>query len=89
VIVVAPGPFASNPDVTRRIMKQSFVARLGVLSSREITLRILSGADRGQNVIVPGIMNRLNQFLMRFTPESLRLSLMEKVIKRELVIGKA
>jgi len=89
VVVVAPGPFASNPDVTRRIMKQSFVARLGVLTSREITLRILSGAERGENVIVPGIMNRLNQFLIRFTPESLRLSLMDKVLKRELVIGKA
>ncbi len=87
VIVVTPGPFASNPDVTRRIMKQSFIARLGVLSSREITLRILAGAERGENVIVPGIMNRLNRFLIKFTPESVRLSFMDKVLQRELTVN--
>lgn len=84
VVVVAPGPFISNADVAKRIMKQSFIARLGVLSAREITLKALKGAEKGQNVIIPGIWNRLNRLLMQLVPEDIRLSVLSNVLKREL-----
>lgn len=84
VVVVAPGPFISNPDVARRIMKQSFIARLGVLSARQITLKALSGAEKGRQVIIPGIWNKLNRWLMQWVPENFRLNFMSNIIKREL-----
>jgi uncharacterized protein len=84
VVVVAPGPFISNPDVAKRIMKQGYLARLGVLSPREITRKVFTGAERGHQVIVPGLWNKVNRLLMRWVPEKLRLSFMSGVFKREL-----
>lgn len=84
VVVVAPGPFISNADVAKRIMKQSFIARLGVLTAREITLKALKGAENGQSVIIPGIWNQFNHWLMKWVPEGLRLDFMSTILKREL-----
>jgi uncharacterized protein len=84
VVVVAPGPFVSNPDVARRIMKQSFIARLGVLTTNEITRQVFSGAEHGQDVIVPGFWNKFNRFLIRWVPEYFRLSLMSGILKKEI-----
>ena len=84
VVVVAPGPFISNPDVAKRIMKQGILARLGVLSASEITQQALEGAEHGDEVIVPGWWNKFNRFLMRWVPEKVRLAIMDGVIKREM-----
>jgi len=84
VVVVAPGPFVSNPDVACRIMKQSFIARLGVLTTNEITRQVFSGAEHGQDVIVPGFWNKFNRFLIRWVPEYFRLSLMSGILKKEI-----
>jgi short-subunit dehydrogenase len=84
VVVVAPGPFISNADVASRIGKQGILARLGVLTTGEISRQAFSGADHGHEVIVPGIWNKFNRNLMRWVPEKFRLSLMASVFKREL-----
>jgi hypothetical protein len=84
VVVVAPGPFISNLDVASRIRKQSLLGKLGVLSTLEITRQALSGAEHGQEVIVPGLWNKFNKYLMRWVPENMRLAFMEGVFKREL-----
>ena len=84
VVVVTPGPIVTNPDVAMRIIRQGALGRIGLLTAGEITRRALDGAARGKEVIVPGIMNRLNRFLLKFAPESWRLSLMDKVLRREL-----
>jgi short-subunit dehydrogenase len=84
VVVVTPGPIMTNPDVAMRIMRQGILGRIGLLTAGEITRMALNGAARGKEVIVPGIMNRLNRFLLKFAPESWRLSLMDKVLRREL-----
>jgi hypothetical protein len=86
VVVVTPGQIMTNPDVTMRIMKQGLLGRLGLLTAGQITRIALKGAENGKEVIVPGFMNRLNRFLIRFTPESWRLSLMDKVLQKELKI---
>jgi len=86
VVVVTPGQIMTNPEVTMRIMKQGILGRLGLLTAGQITRIALEGAEQGKEVIVPGIMNRLNRFLIKFTPESWRLSLMDKVLQKELTI---
>jgi short-subunit dehydrogenase len=85
VVVVAPGPFISNSDVSGRILKQSFLARLGVLTVREITRKAINGAEQGQKVIVPGLWNKINRSLLRWIPEEVSLSLMSGVMKREIL----
>jgi uncharacterized protein len=84
VVVLAPGPFISNQDVFRRIMKQGFLARLGVMTAREITRQAISGAENGRYVIVPGIWNKFNRFLLRWVPEDFRLYMMAGIIRKEL-----
>ncbi len=84
VVVLAPGPFVSNPDVTKRIMKHGRLARLGVLTARQISREAVSGAESGRAVIIPGFWNKLNRHLMRWAPENLVLFLMSRTIKKEI-----
>ncbi len=86
VVVVTPGPIMTNPDVAMRILKQGFLGRIGLLTAGQITRQALDGAENGKEVIVPGFMNRLNRFLIKWTPESWRLSLMDKVLRKELTM---
>ena len=84
VAVIAPGPFPSNPDVAGRIMNQGAIARLGVLKPEEITRQAMKKLDKGRNVIIPGIWNKINRVLMHWIPERIRLSILCGVMAREL-----
>jgi hypothetical protein len=86
VVVVTPGPIVTNPDVAMRIIKQGALGRIGLLTAGQIAHIAIEGALNGEEVIVPGFMNRLNRFLTRFTPESWRLSMMDKVLQKELIV---
>ncbi len=85
VVVVAPGPIVTNPDVALRIIRQGALGRIGLLTAGRISKLALDGAEQGREVIVPGFMNRLNRFLLKYAPESWRLALMGKVLEKELV----
>jgi short-subunit dehydrogenase len=89
VVVVTPGPIITNPDVAMRIISQGFLGRIGLLTAGQITRLALDGAEKGKEVIVPGFSNRLNRFLARVTPESWRLSLMDKVLQKELALKRS
>jgi short-subunit dehydrogenase len=84
VTVVTPGPIVTNPDVSMRIIKQGALARIGLLTAGEIARLTLDGAEKGKGVVVPGIMSRINRFLLRWFPESWRMALMSRVIRKEL-----
>ncbi|MFO7613122.1 MAG: SDR family NAD(P)-dependent oxidoreductase [Bacteroidales bacterium] len=84
VVVVTPGPIVTNTDVAMRIISQGFLCRIGLLTAGKITRLALNGAARGREVIVPGLINKLNRFLMRWMPENWTLSLMSGVIQKEI-----
>jgi hypothetical protein len=84
VVVVTPGPIVTNPDVALRIIRQGALGRIGLLTAGKISRLALDGAEKGKEVIVPGFMNRLNRFLLKWAPESWRLSLMDRVLQKEL-----
>jgi hypothetical protein len=86
VVVVAPGPIITNPDVAMRIITQGFLGRIGLLTAGQITRLALDGAENGKEVIIPGFTNKLNRILARWIPESWRLSLMDKVLQKELAL---
>lgn len=86
VVVVTPGPIMTNMDVAMRIIKQGFLGRIGLLTAGQITRLAIDGAEKGKQVIVPGFMNRFNRFLIHWTPESWRLTLMDKVLRNELPV---
>jgi short-subunit dehydrogenase len=84
VTVVTPGPIVTNPDVSMRIITQGAMARIGLLTAGKIARMALDGAERGKKVVVPGLMSRINRFLLRWFPESWRMALMSRVIRKEL-----
>jgi hypothetical protein len=87
VVVLAPGPIVTNPDVATRIFSQGALVRIGLLSAGTIARMALSAAARGKEVVVPGFMDRLNRFLLRWAPESWRMSLMDKMLQKELTVN--
>ncbi|HSG67101.1 MAG TPA: SDR family NAD(P)-dependent oxidoreductase [Bacteroidales bacterium] len=87
VTVVTPGPIVTNPDVALRIMTQGGLGRLGLLTAGKIARLALDGAAKRRVVIVPGIMSRVNRFLLRWFPESWQLSLMSRIFEKELDYG--
>ena len=84
VAAVHPGPILTNPDVTLRIIRQGAAGKVGLLRASEIARIAVDGIRRGKEVIVPGIMNKFNLFLIRIVPEQIRLNLVSKVIRREI-----
>ncbi len=87
VVVVNPGPMVTNPDVAMRLLSQGWVARLGMLTAGEVAKAAMDGAEAGRNVIVPGLMSKINRMLLRLTPERLRFMLMSRVLHNELDTG--
>jgi uncharacterized protein len=86
VVVVNPGQIVTNPDVTLRIMKQGVLGKIGLLTAGKIARISLSSAENGKEVIVPGFINKLNRFLIKWLPESIRLTLLERACRKELTI---
>lgn len=84
VIVVNPGQFSTNSDVACRIINQGFLGKIGLLTARNIACIAISGAEHGKEVVVPGFLNKINQRLIRWIPEFIRLNLLEKIFRREL-----
>ena len=89
ISVVHPGPMLTNFDTSRRIMEQGALARLGLLSPEVTAEKALSRALAGQGVIVPGLGNKIQYFIMRLLPTSWQASLASGVVRRELGITPA
>jgi short-subunit dehydrogenase len=86
VAVVNPGQIVTNPDVTMRIMHQGMLGKIGLLTAGRIARIAVSSAESGKEVIVPGTMNKINRFLIKWVPEFIRLALMEKTCRKELAL---
>lgn len=84
VSVVHPGPMLTNVDVTERIIRQGWLARLSLLSTSEVVNISLAEMKMGKAMIIPGIANKMLYVAMRYLPDSLRLSLAARVVKREV-----
>lgn len=84
VAVVHPGPMLTNPDITERIIKQGWLAKLSLLSTSDVVNISLSQMKKGRTVIIPGIANKLLYWIMRYFPEDVRLTLASRVLKREV-----
>lgn len=86
VVVVNPGQINTNSEVASRITCQGFLGRIGLLTARSIASIVVSSAERGKEVVIPGFLNKINRWLIRWTPEFLRLHLLERIFRRELTI---
>jgi uncharacterized protein len=84
VSVLYPGPIMTNCNTSRRIIHQGMKGKMGLLSTSDIARIALKKTMAGYPVIIPGIMNKLNQFLMWFLPLGFRLRIVSKEVKKEM-----
>lgn len=85
VVVVNPGQIVTNPDVTLRVIMQGFLGKISLLTAGKIARIALAASEKGKNVIIPGFFNKVSRLLIRLTPEFIRLNLLEKTFRRELL----
>jgi short-subunit dehydrogenase len=84
VSVLYPGPIMTNCNTSRRIIHQGMKGKMGLLSTSDIARVALKKTMARYPVIIPGIMNKLNQFLMWFLPLGFRLRIVSKEVKKEM-----
>lgn len=84
VSVIHPGPMKTNPDVTKRIEKQGFFGRIGLVSPGKMGYIAVNQMLKRDSLIIPGFLNKINWLLIHLIPIWIRLNLLSNVIKREL-----
>lgn len=84
VSVLYPGPIMTNSSVSRRIIGLGARGKVGLLSTDEIARLALRKALRGRSIIVPGIMNRISQYLLGWVPTGWKLKIVSREVRREL-----
>jgi len=85
VSVVNPGPMKTNGEVTDRINKQSILAKLGLQTPAEVAKISIRQLFKKDTMIMLNTMNGFIWLLLRIVPIWIRLPLMTRFAKRELV----
>jgi len=82
--VVNPGPMRTNQDVSSRIDRQNFLARLGIQSPERVAFLSVRQLFRKDTMIMLNFMNGFNWMLMKIVPIWLRLPIITRMVKKEL-----
>jgi len=84
VSVVHPGPMKTNEDATKRIMRQGFLGKIGLLSPEKVAKISLRQLFRRDTMILLGFLNQLSWLILVLTPIWIRLPLFTRAVGREL-----
>ncbi|TMU50695.1 SDR family NAD(P)-dependent oxidoreductase [Flagellimonas algicola] len=84
VSVINPGAMKTNDEITARIEKQGLIGKLTLLDPYKVAHHSLNKMFRGKTVI---LLNHLSWFISILLPTRVKVSMMTKIIKRELTVG--
>ena len=84
VSVVYPGAIMTNSATARRIIAQGLMGKMGLLPTHRIAEIALRRTLERHSTIVPGYMNRASHFIMGLIPETLRLKIISRSVKKEM-----
>lgn len=84
VSVLYPGPIMTNFSVSRRIISLGAKGRIGLLSTDKIAEIALRKTLAKQSIIIPGMVNSFNYWMMRMLPVEFKLKIVSKEIKKEI-----
>ncbi|MDD3521837.1 MAG: SDR family NAD(P)-dependent oxidoreductase [Bacteroidales bacterium] len=87
VSVVNPGPMKTNPEVTRRIEKQGFFSHWGVMTPAKVAAISIRQLFKRDTMIMLRFINRLNWLVLKLVPIYIRLPLLSRAIKKELIVN--
>lgn len=83
VSVVHPGPMRTNPEITKRIEKQGFLAKLCSMDPADIATKSLDAMFNSKEVIV---FNIFSHFLMRLIPQKIFIPMITNSVRKELSV---
>lgn len=81
---VCPGGVPTNERVSRRMQQYSGLKKASFTSAEFVVRESLNKSLMGKVLIIPGILNQLSYYLVRFLPLKLRLKVLENTIAQEL-----
>ncbi|HEX2969140.1 MAG TPA: SDR family NAD(P)-dependent oxidoreductase [Bacteroidales bacterium] len=84
VSVVHPGPMMTNARVSQDIIRQGWVARLGLISTRRIARISVKKLYGHCPFIIPGFSNKLTWLMMKLLPVRLHLYLGSALTKKQI-----
>lgn len=83
VSVVHPGPMKTNDDVSRRIVKQGILGKVGLLSPEEAARLTMQQLFRQQSSIILGWFNTINWVLMSILPVWIKMPLISRPFRKQ------
>ncbi len=89
VSVLHPGPMKTNPDVTKRIVQQGFLGKIGLVTTPRMARIAISQLFIRKGTVIPGFLNKLNRIIMRMFPVGVRVRVLSNVFRRELQVKAA
>jgi hypothetical protein len=84
VSVLSPGPMRTNADVTMRIENQSLIGKLGVITTKRTASIAINRLFNRNTLIIPGVFNKINWLLSKLVPLPIRLTVVSRVMKKDL-----
>lgn len=79
------GPMPTRDDIVERINRQGALGRMLSETPEKVAKACIDGLLRGKRIMVPGAMNKLSYFLLKFVPEQLKAGIMSRsVMKNEI-----
>lgn len=88
VSVVHPGGMKTNPEITSRIERQGFLAKIVLQSPEYVARRSIEQLLKRDTLILLGWSNKISWLLMGIIPVWMRLPLLSKVVSRELQVSR-
>lgn len=89
VSVAYPGGMATNPETTKRMKNYSGLIKSTFLSPETVAKILIKQSLAHKTIIIPGFANKLSRLIFKFVPETWRLDLMSKNLKKEIIIPAA
>jgi short-subunit dehydrogenase len=84
VYCLYPGGMLTNPDVSARLQKQSWIGQKTIVSPEVLVVKCLEALQHEKPQIIIGWANRLNAVLFRLLPWRLRAKALRKFMQQEL-----
>lgn len=84
VSVLCPGPVLTNEKVERRTNSKGAIAKMMVMTSKEVASIAIKKLLRGKPVIVPGILNRFLLIFQKFIPLNNQIKILGKLYKNSI-----
>jgi len=80
---------ATNPEIIKRMENYTGFIKSTFLTPEKVAKILIRQTLNHKTVIVPGFVNKLSRLLFKFVPESWRLEMMSKNLKKEILITAA